>query len=283
MASEITTTEGAVFIPERWRPGFLKALIYKAKVKSRILDADGDVKGMGDILHIRIAPVGVVNDVTAATGAITNQALTPNEAQLTINKWKDYSFDIVDNVKEQADQYLEAALKESGPAAFAKQIDSDILALQSDFTTQTAIDATAGLTADALTEAFYSLAVDEVDMDDPNNLSWFFGWKQWSVLKKIAGISEAQITGEGQGGILKFKIPDVLGTPVFFSSQVANSASEHKNMLVHREALACGVQRNFNMEQLARVRKSTPYSADMMYGVKSVRTTHGIVVRTSSL
>jgi HK97 family phage major capsid protein len=282
MANEITTTEGAVFIPERWRPGFLKALTYKGKIRNRILSADGDVKGMGDILHIRIAPTGVANNVTAATGAITNQALTPTEAQLTVDKWKDYSFDIVDNVKEQADQYLEAALKESAPAAFAKAIDSDIFDLvASGLTTQTAIDATSGLSADHLTDAFYQLAVDEVDVDDPNNLSWFFHWKQYPVLKKIAGLSEAQITGEGQGGILKFKVPDILGVPVYFSSEVQLSTN-HYNILVHREALACGVQRNFNMEQLARVRKSTPYSADMMYGVKVVRATHGIALTTAA-
>jgi HK97 family phage major capsid protein len=282
MANEITTTEGAVFIPEIWRPGFLKALAYKGVVRNRVLSADGDVAKMGDILHIRIAPQGVVNNVTAATGAITNQALTPSESQLTVNKWKDYSFDIVDNVKAQADMYLDASLKDSAPQAFAKAIDTDLLALQSTFTTQTAIDATAGLSGDSLTEAFYSLAVDEVNMDDPNNLSWVFHWKQWPVLKKIAGLSEAQITGESGGGLLKFKLPDVLGTPVYFSSAVAESGGEHKNMLFHREAMACGVQKNFNMEQLARVRKSTPYSIDMMYGVKEVRTTHGIVVRTTA-
>ena len=42
MANEITTTEGAVFIPEIWRPGFLKALTYKGVVRNRVLSADGD-------------------------------------------------------------------------------------------------------------------------------------------------------------------------------------------------------------------------------------------------
>ena len=282
MANEITTTEGAVFIPEIWRPGFLKSLSYKGKIRNRVLSADGDVKSLGDILHIRIAPTGTTNDVTAATGAITNQALTPTEAQLTVNKWKDYSFDIVDNVKSQADQYLEAALKQSAPAAFAKAIDSDLFDLASaGLTGYTALDATSGLTADHLTEAFYSLANADVDMEDPNNISWFFHWKQWPVLKKLASLSEAQITGESGGGIVKFKVPDVLGCPVYFSNEVQLS-TYHYNMLLHREAMACGVQKNFNMEQLARVRKSTPYSADMMYGVKVVRTTHGINITTTA-
>lgn len=282
MSNEITTTEGAVFIPEIWRPGFLKALMYKGKIRPRVLSADGDVKSMGDILHIRIAPTGTTNNVTSTTGAITNQALTPTEAQLTVDKWKDYSFDIVDNVKAPADQYLEAALKESAPAAFAKAIDSDLFDLAaSGLTTQTAVDATSGLTGDHLTEAFYSLAVDEVDMEDPNNISWFFHWKQWPVLKKLAGISESQITGESGGGLLKFKVPDVLGVPVYFSSEVQLS-TYHYNLLIHKEAFACGVQKNFNMEQLARVRKSTPYSADMMYGVKVVRGTHGVCLTTTA-
>lgn len=282
MANEITTTEAAVFIPEIWKPGFLKALAYKGKIRNRVLSADGDVKQMGDILHIRIAPTGTVNNVTAATGAITNQALTPTEAQLVVDKWKDYTFEIVDNVAAQADQYLEASLKDSAPAQFAKAIDSDLFDLAaSGLTTQTAIDATSGLTGDSLTEAFYSLAVDEVDMEDPNNISWFFHWKQWPVLKKLAGISEAQITGESGGGLMKFKVPDILGVPVYFSSEVQLSTN-HYNMLLHREAFACGVQKNFTLEKLARVRKSTPYSADMMYGVKVVRATHGVCITTSA-
>lgn len=281
MADEIdAATEAREFIPIIYRPGFLKALYARAVAKARVLVADGDVKAMGDKLNIRIAAVGVVNDVTQTTGAITNQALTATMSQLLVNKWKDYSFEIVDMAAKQAEAQLEASLTDGAPKAFAKQIDIDLLALHGDFTSNTAIDATGGLIVDRLTEAFYALAIREIDMDDPNNLSWIFHWKQWPVLKAIAKLSDANLTGEGVGGLLKFKIPDILGLPVYFTTGVASATAEHKNMLFHREAMACGVQENFKMEKLARVRKSTPYSADMLYGVKSVRTTHGQVIRT---
>ena len=97
MANEIdAATEAREFIPIIYRPGFLKALYARAVAKARVLVADGDVKAMGGKLNIRIAAVGVVNDVTQTTGAITNQALTATMSQLLVNKWKDYSFEIVD-------------------------------------------------------------------------------------------------------------------------------------------------------------------------------------------
>jgi len=280
MADEITNTEADVFIPEIWRPGFLKALYAKGVVRPRILEADGDVAQKGDILHIRIAPSLSVNDVGATDGSVTNQALTATESQLTVDQWREISFTVLDKAAKQADDYLQPCLEQGVPAGFASDIDSKLLALHASLNGYTAVDATAGINEDRLTDAFYALANANVMMDDPNNISWFFSWKQWPTLKKLAQLSEAQITGEGGGGVLRFKIPDIFGCPVYFTSNVATS-TYHKNMLLHREAMACGVQKNFNLEKFARTAKASTYSADILYGVRVVRTTHGIVINTT--
>ncbi len=282
MGSSIDTTVASVLIPEILRPGFIKALYQASVAKARILSCDGDVARMGDILDIVLAPVGSVSDVTTTTGAITEQTLQASQKQLTIDKWKDYSYTIIDQAAAQARSDLNTVLSEGAPKAFAKQIDDDIFALQSALTTHTAIDATGGLIADNLTTAFYNLANSAVEVDNPNNMSWFFSWKQWPVLKKISQLNDAQITGEANGGMLKFRLPDIFGVPVYFSSVIENTGGEHKNLLVHRNALACGVQKNFRMEMLARTKKATTYSADMMYGVKEVDIAQGQVIRTLS-
>jgi len=281
MANEIETTpEAAVFIPELWRPGFLKAMYADSVARPRVLNADGDVKYKGDILHIRISPTCSVNNV-GSTGTLTNQALTATEAQLSINTWKEVTFEIIDNAAAQADEFLEAALKEGVPRALAEQVDKDILALYDELTSHTAIDATAGITDDLLLDAFVALLQSNVPMNNPNDVTWFFSPTLIKPLKQITGISEAHITGEAKGGLVISKVPDILGVPVMFTTSVTHTGGECKNMLIHREALACGVQKNINIEQLARTKKSTVYSADMMYGVKSVRATHGIVIATA--
>jgi hypothetical protein len=281
MANEITNTEADVFIPELWRPGFLKALYAAGKVRQRVLAADGDVSQKGDILHIRIAPSLSVNDVGSTDGSVTNQALTPTESQLTIDKWREISFTVLDKAAKQADDYLQPCLEQGVPAAFASDIDAKLLGLHASLNGYTAVDATAGLNEDRLTEAFYALANANVPVDMIQDMSWFFSWKNWMVLRKLSMVSSAQITGNPDGGILTQKIPDVLGIPVYFSTNVQTS-TYHKNMLLHREAMACGVQKNFSIEKFARTAKANTYSADILYGVKVVRTSHGILLNTTA-
>jgi hypothetical protein len=281
MANEITNTEADVFIPELWKPGFLKALYAAGVVRQRVLAADGDVAQKGDILHIRIAPSLSVNDVGATDGSVTNQALTPTESQLTVDKWREISFTVLDKAGKQADEYLQPCLESGVPAAFASDIDAKLLGLYAGMTGYTAVDATAGLNEDRLTEAFYALMNANVPVSMINDMSWVFHPKQWMTLRKLAQISSAQITGNPDGGILTQKIPDVMGVPVYFTTNVQTS-TYHKNVLMHREGLACGVQKNFRIEQFARTAKATTYSADILYGVKVVRTSHIILINTTA-
>lgn len=281
MADEITNTEADVFIPELWKPGFLKALYAAGVVRQRVINCDGDVAKKGDILHIRIAPSLSVNDVGATDGSVTNQALTPTKSDLTVNQWREISFSVLDKAAQQADEYLQPCLESGVPQAFASDIDAKLLGEYASWTGYTAIDASAGLNEDRLTEAFYALANANVPVSMIQDMSWFFAWKQWMALRKLAQISSAQITGSPDGGILTQKIPDVLGIPVYFTSNVQTSTT-HQNVLMHRELLACGVQKNFRIEKFARTAKATTYSADVLYGVDTVRISHGILINTTA-
>lgn len=283
----VGNTQAAAFIPEVWKAGFLKSLYDLSFLRKRVLTADGDVANKGDILHIRIAPQMTVQDVNSTTGAVTSEALTPAESQLTVNRHRAVAFSVLDITSKQADEYLQPCLEEGGPKALAEDIDSKLLALYGDFT-KTPIDATGGLVADRLLEAFVSLAKSKVVAGDMNNqlqkMSWAFYWDQYPILKKLGQIGEYQITGKPGGGVLDFKIPDILGIPVFFSNLVATSGGEYKNLLLHEEALACGVQQNIKPEKFARTALRNDYVTSVLYGVKSVRAaTHAIVVRTTAV
>ena len=281
----ITPTVAAVFIPEIWKSGFLKGLYDQSFMRKRILNADGDVQNMGDILHIRIQPQMTVQTPTAATGVVTSEALTPTEAQLTVDTHRAVAFSVLDITKSAADQYLQPCLEGGSPLALAEDIDTAILALWASFT-KTAIDATAGLTSDRLLEAFVSLAKSKVMSGDMNQqlqkMSWAFFWDQYPVLKKAAQIGEYGITGKPGGGVLEFKIPDILGIPVNFANTMATSGGEYKNILFHEEGFACGVQQNIKPEKFARTALRDDYVTSVLYGKKVVRAaTHGIIIRTT--
>ena len=282
MAGEAVAV-GTVFIPERWKAGFLKGLYDQSMMKKKVLNADGDVQGMGDILHIRIQPTMVVQTPTAGTGAITTVALTPTEAQLTVDQHRAVAFSILDITKSNADDDLVPCLEGGGPLALAQDMDNYLLSLWADFS-KTAIDATGGITADKLLEAFTSLATSKVlagDMQNAiNKMNWAFDWSAFPTLKKQAHISDFEITGKPEGGILSFKIPNILGIPVNFTNQV-DLDTDHKNILFHEEAFALGVQQNIKPEKFARTALRDDYVTSVFYGGKTVRTTtHAIVIRS---
>jgi hypothetical protein len=273
-----------VFIPEIWRAGFLKGLYDQSFMKKRVLNADGDVKNMGDILHIRIQPTMAVQTPTAATGAITTAAITPTEAQLTVDQHRAVAFSVLDITSSNADEYLKPCLEGGAPLALAEDMDNYLLSLYGDLT-KTAVDASAGLTADKLLEAFVSLAKSKVMAGDMNiainKMCWAFHWDQYPTLKKAAQLSDFNITGKPDGGILTFNVPNILGIPVNFTNQIAESTTK-KNILFHEEAFALGVQQNFKPEKFARTALRDDYVASVFYGGKVVRAaTHGIVVETT--
>lgn len=282
MANEITNTEATVLIPEIWQPRMLEARYSQAKMLPRILDVSGQVAKMGDILHIPIEPVVSVNDVTQATGAVTNQALTPTEQQLTVNKWKEATIDVVDMTNYQSELDLIAAFVPSFGKAIGEQQDTDILALYSDVTTNVLGGSDATIDEDMVLAAISKFLDLKIPTENPNDMTFMFHTSVWKQLKKIARYNDANLTGMSQGGVVRQSIPDLYGIPTYFTALVPTSSLAKQNLLFHRQAFACGTQKNFRVEFLARTKKSTPVSGDILYGVKTVRQNHACLLKSDS-
>ena len=71
------------------------------------------------------------------------------------------------------------------------------------------------------------------------------------------------------------------GNPVFMTNQIATSGSVRKNMYLHEEGLAIATQRKMKIETLARTKLSTPLSGHLLYGVKTVRADHCVILNTA--
>lgn len=285
MANEITNTEANVLIPELWRSKMLEGRYAAMKIGKRVLSVDGDVSAQGDILHIQIEPTVSVNNV-GSSGSVTNQALTPTEAQLTVDKWKECTITVVDKAQKQSIVDLLTAFTPAFGKAMGAQIDTDLAALYTDIT-NTVGNTSAPLQPvdeDMLVAAVRKLLDANVPIEDPNDISFAFHTSMWGVLKKIPAFNHANLTGKSEGGQLTVPVPDLYGIPVLFSTTIASTGTPayRNNLLFHKQAFAFGMQKNFNVETLARVSKATPVSGDALYGVKTVRADHACILATDA-
>ena len=71
---------------------------------------------------------------------------------------------------------------------------------------------------------------------------------------------------------------DLYGVPAYRSTKIVTSGNIRKVMLIHRDGLGVGIQRNIKMEKFARTQFSTPFAASVLYGVGVVRNNHVQVV-----
>ena len=275
----ITATEASPAIREIWRLTALKALFAKMVVKNRILSVTEDIAQMGDIVHIKINPTPTVGDITAASGAFTAEQVTISNADITINKWKYVAHDVVDIADIQSDIDLYNNFSQAFMPALGEQIETDILALHSSLTTNTAIgDATDG---DAFGDGVIipaGLVLDDlkISLEDrswvipPVAVSQLLKNDKWVDADKMGFDKSARTTGFS--GSL-----DLYGTPMYRTPLVATSGNLRKAILFHKEAMAVGIQQNIKIEKFARTQFSTPFAGSVLYGVGVVRNNHGQV------
>ena len=279
MANELNNTTADVLIQEIWRKRILDERVANSVLVPRVTSLDAEAKQKGDIIHVPIRPSVAVNDV-GATGSLTNQALTYTEQQLTVNKWREATIDVVDKAAEQSWADMLADFSPAFARALALDQDNALTALHADFTSNEVGDSAAAVSDALLTAAIAKLLVLNVPIMNPNDVSFVFHSSKWAEFKQIDKFNNANLTGSSMGGMLTQKVSDVYGIPVYFSTAIASSTGYH-NYLLHREAMAIATQSNFKIEKLARTKLSTPMVGHILYGVKTVRQDHGVDIVTA--
>lgn len=279
MANETGNTQLDVLVQELWRGQILQKAYARARAGSRVLNVTGDVSGPGDILHIPIMPTLTVND-EGSDGGLTVQTLTPTEAQLTVNKKKEVTVEFVNNARRQALDSAENSLPGQSGEAIGAQIETDILALQSDIT-QTAGDGTGRIGKDELLSAMSTfIAADLPIIEMPGEFTFALSDKEYQGLKREGIYSDADKAGFP--GNFQARVGDIYGVTTYFTSKVASSGGERKNLAFHREAFGWGIQRNMELRKadgLANLKNTTVYYTGALYGVKTVRTAYAVVLR----
>ena len=263
----------------------------------------------GDTVHVP-SPTRGSASAKGATNAVTLIAATENEVQISIDKHYEYSRLIEDIVETQALTSLRQFYTDDAGYALAKQVDTDLIQLgrafngatigTNDYATSAAStkayigsDGTTAYNsstsnAAALTDAAIRRTIQRLDDNDTPMDGRFFIIPPSSrnTLMGLARYTEQAFVGNGNA-IRNGEIGNLYGIPVFVTSTAdygaGNTGADRICLMGHRDAMVLveqmGVrsQTQYKQEYLA-----TLYTADMIYGVKAMRTAATVGAATSS-
>lgn len=272
MANETTNTELDFVIPEIWSPKILAQVYDSGKVVNRVDNVSGMISAKGDILHLPNMPTITVNSV-GASGSVTNQTITPTEAQLTVDTWVEATMTLVDKAAKQQNGNIVDDFYNGAGSALRQKMDLDLLALATDanFSAQTAQgDGSGPLDEDALAGAVGEMMESKFAeaLDDAGRATFFLHAGEWRNLKKIGAFTHANLLGSGAYSAGSRKIVDFYGVGTVLHTQVRVSAGIRYNLLALREALAIGIQSNVQILELPRADLARRFNINALYGVK---------------
>jgi hypothetical protein len=301
----VAKTQADKFIPEIWSDEVIAA--YQKNLVLANLVNKMTMKGKkGDVLHIP-KPTRGSAFAKAANTAVTIQADTETEVNVTIDQHFEYSRFIEDIVEVQALASLRRFYTEDAGYALSKKVDDTLFALgksfgngdASDWTHSNSYYSNAGTALGAYAEdtvASTSTFTDAVfraliklmdDQDTPMDGRFFV--VPPSVRSAIMGIDRYNSSDFVDGrGVQNGMIGSLYGIDIYVSSNCPtietdanNSAGGdvkaailgHKDTMVLAEQMSVRSQTQYKQEYL-----STLYTADTLYGVKVVRPETGFVL-----
>ena len=306
----VNKTNADKFIPEIWSDEVIAA--YKKNLVLANLVNKMTMRGKkGDTLHIPKPTRGAAS-AKAANTVVNIQADTENEVQVVINKHFEYSRFIEDIVEVQALASLRRFYTEDAGYALAKKVDDELFSLGQTFGDGTSdwthsnsyyIDASTGLTAyaedtvvpaDVFTDAGFRALIKLVDDADVPMDNRFFVIPP-SLRSAIMGIDRYNSSDFVDGrGVQNGQIGTLYGIDIYVSSNcpvietdAQNTATAggdikaailaHKDAMVLAEQMAVRSQTQYKQEYL-----STLYTADTLFGVKTVRPEAGFVLAVNA-
>ena len=307
----VNKTNADKFIPEIWSDEVIAA--YKKNLVLANLVNKMTMRGKkGDTLHIPKPTRGAAS-AKAANSVVTIQADTESEVQVVINKHFEYSRFIEDIVEVQALASLRRFYTEDAGYALAKKVDDELFQLGKTFGDDNGsgsdwvhsnsyfIDSSTGLTAyavdtvqtaDVFTDAGFRALIKRMDDADVPMDNRFFAIPP-SLRAAIMGIDRYNSSDFVDGrGVQNGQIGTLYGIVIYVSSNCPtletadeNSAGDeikgailaHKDAMVLAEQMAVRSQTQYKQEYL-----STLYTADTLFGVKTVRPEAGFVLAVNA-
>ena len=295
----VDNARAATFIPEIWSDEIVAA--YQANlVLANLVKKMAMVGKKGDTIHIPKPTRGVATAKAAKT-AVTIQADTESEVQVIIDKHFEYSRMIEDITEAQALSSLRQFYTGDAGYALAKQVDNDLFTLGKSFgdgngsawntsaafiptATGLAAYAGAGVTADFNDNAFRALIQKMDDADVPmDNRSFVV---PPSLRNAIMGVERYVSSDFVDGrGVQNGKIGNLYGVDVFVTSNcpLTHSTTVKAAFLIHKDTMVMAEQQGIRSQtQYKQEFLGTLYTADTLYGVKTLRPESGFVLAVAA-
>lgn len=308
-SSIVNKTNADKFIPEIWSDEVVAA--YKKNLVLANLVNKMSMRGKkGDTLHIPKPTRGVAT-AKAANTAVTIQADTETEVLVSIDQHFEYSRFIEDIVEVQALASLRRFYTDDAGYALAKKVDDTLFALGKSFGDGDAsdwvhsnayfIDSSTGLTAyaldtvattDVFTDAGFRALIKLMDDADAPMDGRFFAIPP-SLRQAIMGVDRYNSSDFVDGrGVQNGQIGTLYGIDIYVTSNCPvietagdNTAGDaikaailaHKDTMVLAEQVGVRSQTQYKQEYL-----STLYTADTLFGVKTVRPETGFVLAVNA-
>jgi hypothetical protein len=285
--NHMDVTTGNVFRPDIWSRELTRATEATLVLADKVSRFDQDVMSKGKSIYIpNLSNLNALDKV--ANTAVTLQSPTETSINLLVNKHKYCAFLIEDILAAQSQYSLMSEYTQKGGYAIRKAIDTDIANLATGFsisagTFNTTITTTATLTA--------VQALDDGDVPQSDRV-WILKPHAVNDLRTIsdytrydgtgfAGSASTGFIGSDKGGVRPNGLVGMLyNAPVYMTTQVYQTGNNISNMYMHKEAIACAIQKNPRVQSDNRIDfLGTLVVADTLYGVLERRDSFGVEFR----
>ena len=274
-SNQMTVTTGSVFIPEVWAKELQRATESNLVAARLIKRFDAEVQSVGQIVHIpKISNLSA--NAKSANTQVTFNAPTETKIDLTVNKHYECSFLIEDYLEAEAAYRIQEEYKEKQAYALAKQVDTDILALNSGITQ------TVGTSGVPPTDQNILRAIQYLDDADAPAQDRAFIMKP-SLKASLLSIDKyvnQDFTGMGDIPVKTGLFGQRYGLLFYVSTNVGNDGSGNPiNQIIQKEAYAAALQKNITLKSDYIIEYlGQAYVAQVLYGVINYRATFGCLV-----
>ena len=266
-------------------------------------DYEPTLANAGDTVNVPIPPTMVANNI-AEGGTVLTQNPNLGNAQIVLNTHAEATFQIPDVTKVLAVPDLLRLYMQPAVIALAEKIESDLLALATQFTANAPLGSGGvGISEAVIDTAETVLFNAKVAATDPKYL--IVDGNTYSQMRQIQRFSEYRTAGEAglraliDGGLGKFKDFYV------FRSQLVNKTGSGpittNNLAFCKDAIGLVVRRlpqplpgtgaiaeyaelgNFGIRVIMSYQPNTlaqQFTVDVLYGAAVLRNNHGVLVRS---
>lgn len=283
--NELTVTVTDAAIREYWNSEALNGAYSEATIakKENVIHEFSDGKKFGDVYHF-IETAAFTTNAVGADGAVTNQSITHTNRQVSINLWRDVSVTLPDRSNIQSALEYGNWFSKNAGGAIAEYWDEQLFGLHTDIQAANQLGSTTSpepMSDDLVLEA--NIVLDDAKVKQ-NDRAWFFAPRAKYTLLKMDKFVDVMKTGLSKGAQLTGLLGELYGSNVFMSALVVNTGTPavRKNLYMHRTCMAMVMERELNIEKLARVSKADTWSGDTLGGRAVTRANWGVVINTAA-